>query len=118
MSSEKVFEKRLCKTAKEMGYWAIKLNPTWNKGLPDRLFIGPNKTVVFMELKTPIGRAGKLQKFYIAILRRFGFNAQFVENYDKAVRILESSRLPEEGHEDDAGTVSGWPVFRPRSRQD
>ena len=71
-----------------------------------------------MELKTPIGRKGKLQKFYIAILKSFGFNAQFVESYDEAVRILAAARLPEEGHADDAGTVSGWPVFRPRSRQD
>ncbi len=115
MSSEKVFEKRLRKTAKDMGYWPIKLNPTWNKGLPDRLFLGPNRTIVFMELKTPIGKASKVQKFYIALLRKFGFNAQFVDDYDRAVRILESARLSETGHPNDARTVSGWPVFRPRS---
>ncbi len=95
MTSEKQFEKRLVKTAKEMGYWPIKLNPTWNKGLPDRLFLGPNQTIVFMELKTPIGRANKMQKFYIERLKDFGFNAQFVDDYDKAVKILGASRLPE-----------------------
>ncbi len=118
MSSEKVFEKRLVKTAKEIGYWAIKLNPTWNKGLPDRLFLGPNRTMVFMELKTPTGRAGKLQIFYISILKKFGFNAQFVDNYDEAVRILVSARLSKTGHPNAARTISGWPVLRPGTRED
>jgi len=118
MSSEKQFEKRLRATAKEIGYWPIKMNPTWNKGLPDRLFLGPNRTIVFMELKTPKGRASKMQKFYIALLRKFGFNAQFVDDYDTAIRILVSARLSETGHPNAARTVSGWPVLRSGIRQD
>ncbi len=118
MSSEKVFEKRLRKTAREIGYWSIKLNPTWNKGLPDRMFIGPNRTIVFMELKTPRGKASKMQKFYITLLRDFGFNAQFVDNYDTAVRILVSARLSEAGHPDASWAIGGWPVLRPGTRED
>ncbi len=112
MSSEKAFEKRLRKTAKEIGYWPLKLNPNWIKGIPDRLFIGHNRTVVFMELKTPIGRASKLQKYYIEKLKEFGYTAEFVDSYDTAVRILVSARLSETGHANDARAVSGWPVLR------
>ena len=118
VNSEKVFEKNLIKTAKDMGYWPIKLNPTWNKGLPDRLFLGPNRTIVFMELKTPIGKASKMQKFYISRLKEFGFNAQFVDNLPNAIRILESARLSETGHPNDARSIRGWPVFRSWFRKD
>ncbi len=107
MSSEKAFEKRLRKIAREMGYLPLKLNPNWIKGIPDRLFVGPNRTVVFMELKTPIGRASKLQKYYINLLKELGYTAEFVDNYDRAVEILrtemrlgEARRLLEESKQD------------------
>ena len=110
MSSEKAFEKRLRKTAKGMGYLPLKLNPNWIKGIPDRLFVGPNRAVVFMELKTPIGRASKLQKFYIALLKKLGFAADFVDGYDRAIEMLESARLSETGDTNDAGPVSGGTI--------
>ena len=118
MSSEKAFERKLRATSKEIGYLSLKLNPNWIKGIPDRLFVGPNKTIVFMELKTPIGRASALQKYYIQKLKEFGYTAEFVDNYDTAIEILVSSRLSEEGHQDASRSVSGWPILGSGIRQD
>ena len=109
--SEKAFELKLNKRARLLGYWPIKLNPTWNKGLPDRLFVGPSGTTVFMELKKKgTGRASKLQDYYIRLLVMLGHNAYIVDDYDDAIKKLEAALLSSQSNQNDAGSGSGGAI--------
>ena len=109
--TEKAFEAKLNKGAKELGFWPIKLNPTWNKGLPDRLFVGPSGCAVFMELKKKgTGKASELQKYYIRLLTMLGHHAYIVDDYDDAIEKLEAALLSSQSNQDDAGSGGGRPI--------
>ena len=59
------------------------------RGWPDRVTILPNGRVVFMEFKTPDGRASVHQELWIERLRRLGHEAEIVFGFDHAVEIIE-----------------------------
>lgn len=50
--SEKVTETHLCDSIEALGGWAIKMIPTEQKGLPDRLCLLPGNRIFFCEVKT------------------------------------------------------------------
>lgn len=59
---------------KEIGGIAIKLNPLGYVGIPDRLVLGPNRLLAFIELKRPRGgRVSKKQARWHQRLREWGF---------------------------------------------
>jgi len=116
--SERQIENRIVKYAKDQGWLVIKLNPTWHKGLPDRMFLLPGGKIVFLELKKPGGRASPLQKYFIAWMKDLGHSAHVVDNYDEAVRILDASRIPATGDKDDARARGGGTVSRSGTWED
>ena len=55
MTKESAIEKYLREQVKLRGGRAIKLDPTGNKGIPDRLVVLPGGHCSFVELKRPVG---------------------------------------------------------------
>jgi len=61
---EKSVETHLHDEVKLRGGFCLKLNPNWNKGVPDRLVVLPGK-IAFVELKRPKGGVlSTLQKWW------------------------------------------------------
>lgn len=69
---EKEIEKKLVEGVKKLGGRAYKIVSPGNVGVPDRLVLLPGGRIVFVELKTPVGRLSKMQKFRIAEMQRLG----------------------------------------------
>lgn len=62
---EKDIEKRLVQLLEEKGCLAYKFVSPNCRGVPDRLFITPEGTVFFVELKTKQGVLSKLQSYQL-----------------------------------------------------
>jgi len=63
MEKESAIEKYLVTKVKEHGGLCYKFVSPGNPGVPDRLVIVPDGRVIFVELKTDIGRLAKIQKW-------------------------------------------------------
>ena len=58
------------------------------KGLPDLLWIGPNGRTVWLEVKTPTGRASDEQKRFISKLQSMGHTAGIARSVEDALRLI------------------------------
>jgi hypothetical protein len=118
LMSEKQIENRVVFYAKNKGWIVIKLNPQWHRGLPDRMFILPGGKTVFMEMKKPGGKPSPLQKYFISWMKDLGHEAHILDNYDDAIRILDSASLSATSDKDDVGAIRSRAISRPRSWKD
>jgi len=72
------------------GLWCIKLWP-FMVGLPDRLVVGPNRLIFFLELKAPGQQPNALQLRRLDQLREWGFTATWADNLEDAKRKLDEA---------------------------
>lgn len=89
---EKNIEKRLGKEVKKLGCLYYKFVSPGNSGVPDRIIIAPSGVVIFVELKTEVGKKTALQWAQINKLR--GHNQRVVTVYgifgvEKLVDLLK-----------------------------
>jgi hypothetical protein len=89
MKSEKSIEAAVTKYAKAQGCLCYKFVSPSNRGVPDRIIIGPTGKVLFLELKAPGRVPTPLQKHVIAQLVGKGARAGWVDSLDGAVRMME-----------------------------
>ena len=89
---EATIERACVAYAKRQGFWALKLLPSIT-GLPDRLVIGPDEFVWFVEFKRPGGRQSKRQLIVAIILLRFGFRVSVIDNVAAFKEQLDSFSL-------------------------
>ena len=68
---ESAIEKYLTTCVKSLGGYSIKLNG--DVGIPDRMVLLPGGIILFVELKTVIGRLSPLQKNWKKDLEKLGF---------------------------------------------
>jgi hypothetical protein len=87
MKSEKSIEAAVTKYAKAQGCLCYKFVSPSNRGVPDRIIIGPTGKVLFLELKAPGKKPTPLQSHVIAQLRDNGANAYWADT------VLESQTL-------------------------
>lgn len=74
LTTEDAVENHLRKLVKSMGGMCIKLNPFGVRGIPDRLVLLPGGSVLFFELKRPVGCSYEpLQLRWHAKLLNMGF---------------------------------------------
>ena len=62
MTEQQIQTKKI-KELEAQGYYVLKLMKTNKNGIPDLLAIPRNSDVLFVEVKTPIGKLSKLQEF-------------------------------------------------------
>ena len=92
---ESSIESRCCKLVKKWGGFAIKLNPLWNVGIPDRLILLPGGVVWFVEFKRPKGgRLGPKQEWWANKLQKLGFNYLLCNDYGLFTERIERSFQP------------------------
>lgn len=86
---ESTIEVRLVREVRKLGGLCYKFTSPGAPGVPDRIIILPGGLVVFVELKTEIGRLAKIQKWRIEELRKRGANVRVLKGMDQVLAFLE-----------------------------
>lgn len=90
---EKEIESRMARIVKERGGLCYKFVSPSNPGVPDRIIITPEGRVIFVELKTEIGRLANIQKWQLSEMKERGADVRVVKGW-KAVKALIDEVLP------------------------
>jgi hypothetical protein len=90
---EKDIERPFVKEARNRRLFCIKMNIVGQRGLPDRMILGPNRLIFFVEFKRPGGKPRKLQERIINVLKEFGFNV-FIISEREAVDTFWKTVYP------------------------
>jgi len=76
--------------AKKRGMLAVKLSFIGLRGAPDRMFIGKNGTLFFMEFKRAGGRVPAYQTRIHQLLQERGFNVHVVFTKKEGIEAVDS----------------------------
>jgi len=90
MIRESTIEKYLVKQIKNRGGQCIKL--TGNVGIPDRLILLPTSIVVFVELKTAVGKLSPKQIWWGKVVQNLGLEYKVIrstEDVDTLVSLYD-----------------------------
>ena len=85
---EKALERKVVGFCKSKGLLCYKFTSPSNRGVPDRVVIGP-KGVLFLELKREGCKPTPLQSYHIERIREAGGNAAWADNLDTAEALIE-----------------------------
>lgn len=86
-TSEKTIEKRICEYAKSKGCMVFKLASMNNRGQPDRMFLFQGRAL-FLEIKSTGKKPSDLQRSVIKKLRENGFIADWTDNTEKGISVV------------------------------
>lgn len=84
---EKAIDKAL-KAALPKGLLYIKLSLAGCIGIPDRLILGPNRLVIFAELKRPGKTLSPMQERWFLRLRVFGFSCYLIDSLEAIEKMI------------------------------
>lgn len=87
-TSEKAFERGMSKEVESNGGMAIKLLSQFINGLPDRLYLLPGGTAVFVEFKSTGEEPRPLQRVVMRRIKRLGFEVHVVSNLEEYYTVL------------------------------
>ena len=90
---EKEIESRMARMVKERGGLCYKFVSPSNPGVPDRIIITPDGRVIFVELKTEIGRLANIQKWQMSEMKKRGADVRVAKGWE-AVKDLIDEVLP------------------------
>lgn len=86
---ESAIEARLVKMVRERGGLCPKFVSPNNPGVPDRIVIAPGGRVIFVELKTEIGRLANIQKWQIEEMRKRGVDVRVLKGLGEIKAFVE-----------------------------
>lgn len=86
---EKEIERRLVREVRRRGGLCYKFTSPGNPGVPDRIVILPTGEVIFVELKTEIGRLSNLQKWQREEMIKRGADVRVLKGWEKVKTFLE-----------------------------
>lgn len=89
---ESTIEARLVREVRKLGGLCYKFTSPGSPGVPDRIIILPGGRVIFVELKTEIGRLAKVQKWQIEELRKRGAEIRVLKGMDQVLAFLEEEK--------------------------
>ena len=98
---ESEIEGWLVSQIKKLGGFADKFISPGNPGVPDRIIVMPGGRVIFVELKTEIGRLSGIQKWQRERYQKMGVDFRVVKGMDAArslVKELRKEVAPNEVH--------------------
>lgn len=95
---ESQIEAKLVRVVRNQGGLCFKFVSPGNPGVPDRLIILPGGRVVFVELKTEIGRLANIQKWQLAEMQKRGADVRVLKGLDQVKRFVEEEVMPNEVH--------------------
>jgi len=82
MILEKDIEKAFLKEAKKRGHRAIKFKDPSRRGAPDRIVLGKDRLIFFVEFKAPSKKPKPHQYKYHEMLESFGFEVLICDNME------------------------------------
>ncbi len=85
--TEATIERHLVEGVKKLGGMCLKFVSPSTPGVPDRLIITKDGKVIFVELKTEVGRLSKIQKYVTGEMLKRGADVRVVKGL-KAVKQL------------------------------
>ena len=94
---EAAIEARLVRMVRERGGLCYKFVSPNQPGVPDRIIITPQGRVIFVELKTEIGRLAKIQKWQIGEMQKRNAEVRVVKGMEQ-VKALVEEVLPNAVH--------------------
>jgi hypothetical protein len=71
-------------------WYAWKFSPDGTRGLPDRIVLGPNRTIFFIEFKRIGGKVTPIQAFIHKILKGLGFDVYVCYSKAEAEKVVRS----------------------------
>ena len=86
---EKEIERRMVIEIKKRGGLCYKFTSPNNPGVPDRIVITPDGKVIFVELKTEIGRLAKIQRWQVSEMRQRGADVRVVKGWAAVKAFIE-----------------------------
>ena len=86
---ESAIEARLVKAVEKAGGLCLKWTSPGNPGVPDRIVIAPGGRVIFVELKTQIGRLAAIQRWQIGRMKDRGADVRVVKGLEAAMGLAE-----------------------------
>lgn len=87
--SEKMIERYLCDSVKQMGGVCLKYSNAGMVGYPDRICLLSGGVVFWVELKSKDGRLNEVQKIRIRQLRSMGHTVNVCRSKEDVDEILE-----------------------------
>ena len=90
--SEKMIERYLCDSVKQMGGVCLKYSNAGMVGYPDRICLLSGGVVFWVELKSKDGRLNEAQKIRIRQLRGMGQRVYVADSRDKVDEIINDWR--------------------------
>lgn len=103
MMLEKEIERRMTQMVRQRGGLCYKFVSPSNPGVPDRIVITPEGRVVFVELKTKIGRLSNIQKWQRSEMQKRGVDVRVVKGWAAAKALVEEVLPVEKGGGDQDG---------------
>ena len=82
-TSEKVFERTMSKYVESKGGMAVKLLSQFINGLPDRMYLLPGGTAIFVEFKSTGRKPRPIQRVILDRIAALDFNVRVVSNPDE-----------------------------------
>lgn len=86
--TESQIEARMVNEVKKHGGLCYKFVSPGNPGVPDRIIITADGRVVFVELKTEIGRLARVQKWQIGELQKRGADVRVAKGWAEVKEML------------------------------
>ena len=86
--TEASIEKRLVEGVKKLGGICLKFVSPSTPGVTDRIVITADGRVIFVELKTEIGRLSKIQKYVTGEMLKRGADVRIVKGLDQVKQLL------------------------------
>lgn len=87
---EKDLERKVVAYAKSVDVLCYKFSSPSHRGVPDRVLLGPNGKVGFLELKRLGQRPTALQLHILNLYTSRNVNAAWVDNLESAKRFIDS----------------------------
>ena len=87
--TEAQIERKICDHAKLRGCIAYKFTSPGRAGVPDRVVLLPDASVIFIEVKTPTGIVSALQKNEHRLIQACGHTVYVVDSVAEGKRIID-----------------------------
>lgn len=88
---ESAIESRLVREVRKRGGLCYKFTSPGNPGVPDRIVITPDGRTYYLELKTPVGRLAKIQKWQLEEMRKRGADVRVLYGLDQVLAFVEEA---------------------------
>ena len=85
---EKRVERHLVDGVRQLGGMCLKFVSPGTPGVPDRLIITKTGRVIFVELKTEVGRLSKIQRYTVGEMLKRGADVRVAKGLDQVKEIL------------------------------